>query len=268
MKLKVIDTAKIEKGSIELPAQFNENIRPDVIKRAVQTIQSHNAQPYGASPDAGKRSSAYVSKRRRAWKTTYGIGQSRTPRKVMSHRGTRMNWTGAFAPQTVGGRRSHPPKASKIIKLKLNKKENRFAIRSAMSATLIKDIVKARGHKIPETYPFVLEESIEKLDKTSKVKSVLKKLGFEDDLKRASVKKVRAGRGTMRGRKYNKKKSLLLVVSEDCPLVKAAKNIPGIDIVDAKSINTELLAPGTMIGRATLFTTKAIKAIGQNKLFI
>ena len=49
-----------------------------------------------------------------------------------------MNWVGAFAPGTVGGRRAHPPKSEKIWSKKINKKENAKAIRSAISATLLK----------------------------------------------------------------------------------------------------------------------------------
>jgi len=143
MELKILNKEAKETGKIKLPEQFKEQVRTDLVKRAVLAIQANNRQRYGASPEAGKRASAYVSKRRRNYKTTYGIGQSRTPRKVMSRSGTRFNWVGAFAPQTVGGRRAHPPKASKIWTQKINTLENRKAIRSALSATIIPEIVRA-----------------------------------------------------------------------------------------------------------------------------
>ena len=38
-----------------------------------------------------------------------------------------MNWVGAFAPGTVGGRKAHAPNAEKIFDKKINKKENRKA---------------------------------------------------------------------------------------------------------------------------------------------
>ena len=41
----------------------------------------------------------------------------------MSRSGTRLNFTGAFAPGTVGGRRAHPPKAEKNWQEKVNKKD-------------------------------------------------------------------------------------------------------------------------------------------------
>ncbi|MBD3355310.1 50S ribosomal protein L4, partial [Candidatus Woesearchaeota archaeon] len=149
MELKIITTKNEEKGKKSLPSQFSEELRPDLIYRAVMTLQANKRQKYGASPEAGKRASAFLSKRRRKYRGTYGIGQSRTPRKVLTRRGTRMYYVGAFAPQTVGGRRAHPPKAGKDWSKKINKKENKKAIRSALSAVVQQDIVKERGHLAP-----------------------------------------------------------------------------------------------------------------------
>lgn len=268
MKLNIINLENKEIGKKELPEQFSEEVRPDLIKRAVHAIQSHKRQKYGASPDAGKRASAYLSKRRKKYRGTYGIGQSRTPRKIMSRRGRRMFYVGAFAPQTVGGRRAHPPKPEKEWSKKINKKERRKAIRSAMTAVMIKEIVKGRNHFVPENYPFIVDDKIEKINKTKEAKEALEKLGFGKELERSSVKKIRAGKGKARGRKYRKKKGLLIVTSKECNLTKTAKNIAGIDIEQVKNINAELLAPGAEPGRITLFTKSAIEKIEKEGLFI
>lgn len=267
MKIHILSGDGKEKSSTELPEQFNETVRTDLIKRAVLAIQAMNRQPYGASPEAGKRASAYLSKRRRNYRGTYGIGQSRTPRKIMSRSGTRIYYVGAFAPQTVGGRRAHPPKASKIWEKKINEKENRKAIRSALSATMNKEIVKARGHKVPNNYPFIISDSFESIKKTSELKKSLDTLGFQDEMKRAQVKKVRAGIGKLRGRKYKKKTSILFVVSKECDLMKSANNLPGTEAVLIDNINAELLAPGAEPGRLTLFTEGAIAKLKETKMF-
>ena len=47
MKLKIISKGNKEKGSIELPKQFNEEIRADIIIRAVETIHANKRQAYG-----------------------------------------------------------------------------------------------------------------------------------------------------------------------------------------------------------------------------
>lgn len=255
-------------GERDLPSQFSESYRPDLIKRAVHSLQSNARQRYGAGPEAGKRSSSDLSKRRRKYRGSYGFGISRVNRKIHSRRGTRMYWVGAFSPQTVGGRRSHPPKSEKKFEVKLNKKENRKAIRSAIAATIMKKIVAERGHKIPENYPFIIDSAFEKLNKTSEAKNTLNTLGFSDELERSLIKKVKSGIGKLRGRKYRRKKSVLIIVGEDCPLLKTAKNISGVDVVKVNALNAELLAPGAMPGRLTLWTVNAIDTLEKNKLFM
>jgi len=268
MKLSILDKEAKEVGKQELPSQFNEEVRPDLIKRAVLAIQSHKRQPYGSKPTAGRRQKAKLSRRRHDYKTAYGIGIGRVPRKIMSHSGTRFNWVGAEAPGTVGGRRAHPPKAEKILDQKINKKERKKAIRSAIAATIKRDLVEKRGHVPPKTYPFILDDKIETLSKTKEVIQLFEKIGLTNELGRTNKTKIRSGKSKMRGRKYQKTKSLLLVVGSDCNLLKSVSNIPGVDIVDVKNLNAELLAPGADIARLTIFTKKAIETLEKNKLFI
>ena len=267
MKLNILDSTRNKVGEINLPIQFEEEFRPDLIQRAVSAIQSHKRHVHAASPEAGKRSSAKLSRRRRKYRGSYGIGISRVPRKILTRRGTRMNWVGAFAPGTVGGRRAHPPKSEKILWKKINDKERRKSIRSAISATVLKHIVAERGHIMPSEYPFILEDKFELLDKTKSVLESLRKLGMEHELERVEEKKVRAGRGKSRGRKYKKKKGPLIVVSKKDKLSKAVANISGIDVVEVKSLNTELLAPGGKAGRLTLWTRAAIDILDKENMF-
>ena len=266
MKLKVLSVAKTEKGTMDLPSQFHETIRPDVIYRAVLAIYSNKRQPYGTDPRAGKKSMAKLSRRRRNWKGSYGHGISRVPRKIVSRSGTQFNWIGAFAPMTVGGMRAHPPKSWKSWKMKVNKKENRKAIRSAMAATLSKELVKSKGHEVPENYPFIIESKIEKISKTAELVDTLKKLGFENELERAT-RKIRAGMGKARGRKYKTTRGMLIVVSQPCELQNAAENLTGVEVAEIKKINAEILAPGASAGRMTIFTESAIEMLAKEKLF-
>jgi|SRR3989338_237927 len=267
MKLTIIGKDQNKKGEKQLPSQFNEEYRPDLIRRAVHALQSLRMHRYGSALLAGMRSSSRVSKRRRNWRGCYGFGISRVNRKVLSRRGTRMFWVGAFTPQTTGGRRAHPPKVEKQLDKKINIKERRKAIRSAISATIVKSLVQERGHHVPENYPFIISSDVETLEKTKDIKDTLSKLGFSEELDRSLVKSVRAGIGKRRGRRYKKKKGILVVVGDKCPLLKSAQNISGIDIVEARSLNVELLAPGAMAGRVTLWTEKAIDALEKEKLF-
>ena len=124
MKLPIYNKEMNQKGEKELPSQFSEAYRPDLIKRAVLSLQSRARQVYGADPQAGQRHSSELSKRRRKYRGCYGFGISRVNRKILSRRGTRFNWVGATSPQTRGGRRAHPPKAEKQFAQKINKKES------------------------------------------------------------------------------------------------------------------------------------------------
>ncbi len=268
MKAEVLNLDGSKKGDVELPKQFLEEYRPDLIKRAVLSIQSHKRQAYGQSPESGLRPSAKTSKRRRAFRGSYGKGISRVPRKVFTRRGTQFNWEGAVAPGTVGGRRAHPSKAEKDWSLSINTTERKKAIRSAIAATTKKDLVEERGHRVGREVPIVVDAAAEGLKKAKDASALLSKLGMGDELKRLKEKKVRAGKGKSRGRRYRKKVGPLFIVSEKCELQKSAKNIPGAEVATVDSLNAELLAPGTHAGRLAIWSEKAIERLGKESLFI
>jgi large subunit ribosomal protein L4e len=265
MKAKIRSITGTEVGDITLPEQFFTVVRPDLVRRAVLAINSHKKQPYGSKPGAGMRASSKLSRRRRDYKTAYGHGISRVPRKIMSHSGTRFNWVGSQAPNTVGGRRAHPPKAGKIISQKINNKERKKAVLSALAASVNKDMVAKRGHIFTD-YPIIIEDSFENIKKTKEVIDALVKNGLEKELARSEKKKVREGKGKARGRKYRIRKGPLLVVSKNCDVVLSARNIPGVDVSTAKDLNALLLAPGGSCGRLTVYTKGAIEYFNKDKM--
>ncbi|MBT3408132.1 50S ribosomal protein L4 [Candidatus Woesearchaeota archaeon] len=266
--LKIYDTNGKEIGKIEMPEQFNQQIKYTLIKKCVLALRANARQKYGADPLAGQKCVANMSHRRRKFNTAYGSGQSRIPRMRFSRKGTQFHRRGAFISSTIGGRRAHPPKAEKNWTQKINKKENRTAIRSALSASLNKTIVEKRGHKLGSLYPFILDDSFKDIKKTKQVKESLLKLDLNDELKRVETRKIRAGHGKVRGRRYVTKSGPLIVVDNDCDLKKSARNILGIEIVKVNQINAKLLAPGSQPGRLTLFTKSAIETMQKNKLFM
>lgn len=268
MKAEILNIDGTKKGEITLPKQFEEEYRPDLIKRAVLVVQSNKRQPFGTDVEAGTRPSAKTSKRRRKYRSSYGKGISRVPRKVMSRQGTQFNWTGTFAPGTVSGRAAHPPKAEKVWALKINIAERKKAIRSAIAATAIKELAEKRGHKVGKALPIIIDAKAEDLKKSKEAVEMLAKLGLKDEIKRLETKKVRAGKGKSRGRKYKKKVGPLLIVSGNCALQKSAANISGIDIVIVESLNAELLAPGTHAGRLAVWSEKAIEKMDKENLFV
>lgn len=228
---------------IELPSVFDEYYRPDLIKRAVLSIQSKRFQPHGTDPLAGIRSSAV------GWGS--GRGVSHVPRLKNGSRAAKV-------PQAKGGREAHPPVIAKILELKVNKQEKWMALRSAIAATAITDLVEMRGHLFEGEAPFVVDESFEAIEKTSDIIKALSVLGLYADVERAKdSKKIRAGRGKTRGRRYKSRKSVLFVTGDE-PL-RAAQNLAGVDSVSIYDLDVEMLAPGTHAGRLTIWSESALK---------
>jgi len=268
MKIPVFNLNCKKDGEIELPKQFSEARRVSSIKKAVRAYLANQRQKYGAYRLAGMRQSAELSRRRRDYKTSYGHGISRVQRKVLSRRGSRMYWVGAVSPGTVGGRKAHPAKPDKLWAEKINISERRAAIRSALSSSMNRALVEKRGHFIPKDYPFALSQDFEEISKTKEFIEKLKMLGFENELNRISVPVKNKGKAKLRNRKKRAKKGLLVIVSKGCKLTRAARNIPGIDIVSIKNLNTYDLAPGYNDGRAVIITVPSIETIKEKNLFM
>ena len=265
MKVPVYDLKGKETEKVKLPKQFESPLREDLIRKAVKAIQKNKVQPHGSSKAAGRKSSAVFRGTRRGYGHSYNWSVARLPRILL--RGGRRVGRVMNVPQAVGGPAAHPPRASRIWKLKLNDKERRLAIRSALTATTNKDTVVARGHNVPNDYPFLVVDKFEELSKTKDVVAAFELLGLSSELERASKKKFRSGRGKSRGRTYKKTKGPLLVVSGESPVIKAAKNLAGVDVVIVNQLNADLLAPGAHPGRLTVFTKKAIEKLEKEKLF-
>jgi large subunit ribosomal protein L4e len=257
--VKIYNIAGTAAGEMKLPSVFSTPYRPDLIQRAVLSSQSNRRQPYGADPLAGKRTSAHFRGARRGFGCMQNREMARGPRIFGSSPG--QDFRERFAPQARGGRQSHPPKIDKIWALKINDKERKLALASAIAATADAAVVAARGHKLGAELPVVVENDVQKISKTKELMKILAALKLDGDVERASVRRVRAGRGKMRGRKYKTKKSLLIVVGEDKGVCKAARAIAGVDVCTVAKLNAELLAPGGHAGRLTVWSKDAVEQL-------
>merc|ERR1719299_321617 len=118
----------------------------------------------------------------------------------------------------------------------------------------------ARGHKIGEVseLPLVVSEGAESLTKTKVALDLLKKLGCEEELKKVTdSKKVRSGKGKMRNRRYTMRRGPLVVYSEDSGIVRAMRNVPGVETTSVDSLNLLQVAPGGNFGRFIIWTESA-----------
>jgi large subunit ribosomal protein L4e len=266
------DISVSDGSKIALPDSFATPLREDLVKLAVASSRANRRQPYGSRPHVGKRKPMAGMKHSVEW-----WGKGRGVSRIMRRTGQKR---AAQNPHTLGGRRAHGPKVEKIWARKLNQKERRLARDTALSATTDMEMVSSRGHQISEevsALPIILGNYVEVRDgkkvefdfesfnhgsATRKVLAIFNGLGLGDDLQRArDGRKIRAGKATMRGRVHKTPKSILLVVKEKSGLAQAARNLPGVDVVAAKDLNAEDLAPGGALGRLTVFTKSAVEEL-------
>lgn len=239
---------------IELPPVFEEELRPDVIRRAVLSAQTARLQPWGTDFMAGKRTSAET------W------GKGRGVARVRRVKGSRhpAAGKGAFAPHTVGGRKAHPPKVGRVLYERINRKERQLAIRSAIAATKEKQLVSSRGHVVSgiAELPIVISDEFEGIKKAKQTREVLQRLGVWQDIKRVvQSRRVRAGKGKMRGRRYRQAVGPLVVVAQDRGIKLGASNLPGVEVTTVNNLNAERLAPGGVPGRLTVWTKSAVQKL-------
>jgi large subunit ribosomal protein L4e len=254
LKVDVLDIQGQSKEKIELPKVFEEPVREDLIRRAFMVIRSNKRQSYGTDVMAGKRTSAhYHGYRRHRW-TMMSREMAMMPR-LHGKIPLQQMFRARFAPQVTKGREAHPPKVEKIWEEKINRKERKKAIRSALAATAIKELLVKRGHKAEnlKELPVVVDDEIQEMKKSKELQNFLKKIGLEEELKRIKEKKIKR-------KKYKKKVGPLIVVSEDKGISKAAKNL-GLDTCFVKNLNAEILAPGGVPGRLVIWSKSAIEKL-------
>jgi large subunit ribosomal protein L4e len=264
MKTVIYDINGKEKEKIELPSCFSTGIREDLVARVLKAKKSK--QPYGPSPVAGKQVSAKgkMRHRRHVWQTHYGRGMSRIPRKVMSRRGSQFNWEGAEVPQAKGGMRAHPPKAISMINTKkVNKKELKTALNSAISATASEKFIKKRYSRLKDekikSLPLIVESNLISLKAKEILKALKSLLGEKIYNIAIKTKTQRPGKGKLRGRKYKKSAGVLLVLGE-----KEKLKTSSFDVANVKTLSVTDLAGGGL-GRLTIYTENAIKNLGEKK---
>jgi len=263
MKADVLTVGGKKLKEISLPNLFSSKIREDIISKILETKKVQ--QPYGPSPQAGKSNSASgkIRHRRHVWKTHYGKGIARIPRKIMTRKGSQFNWTGATVPQAVGGRRAHPPKPiSMINNNKINKKEMKIALASALTATGKIEEMKKRYEtlgnlNLKKQLPLIVDEEFSKL-KSKELLENFKKILGEELFKIAIIKKsVRSGKGKLRGRKYKSNAGLLFVVGKN-EKVKTSM----VDVKSSENVSVLDLAKGKP-GRLTVYTENAIEDLSK-----
>lgn len=233
-----------------MPHVMESPIRPDLVAFVHYNIARNHRQAYGVKDNAGYQTSA------ESWGT--GRAVARIPR--VAGGGTHRAGQAAFGNMCRGGGMFAPNKVWRRWHRSVNLTQRRHAVASAIAASAFSGIVMGHGHRIndiPEL-PLVVSDNVEAYQKTKQAVSFLSKIGCDEELQRVNdSKKVRAGRGKSRNRRYTMRKGPLVVFNEDNGLVRAFANVPGVDTCHIDRLNLLQLAPGGAVGRFIIWTRSA-----------
>ncbi|AAS50558.1 AAR191Cp [Eremothecium gossypii ATCC 10895] len=249
-------TGESSSAALPLPAVFSAPIRPDIVHSVFTSVNKNKRQAYAVSEKAGHQTSA------ESWGT--GRAVARIPR--VGGGGTHRSGQAAFGNMCRGGRMFAPTKTWRKWNVKVNHNEKRYATASAIAASAVASLVLARGHrveKIPEI-PLVVSSDLESIKKTKEAVAALKAVGAHSDVvKVLKSKKLRAGKGKYRNRRFTQRRGPLVVYAEDNGIVNAFRNIPGVETANVASLGLLQLAPGAHLGRFVIWTESAFAKLDQ-----
>lgn len=241
-------------GETTLPTVMTAPIRTDIVQFVHTNMNKNHRQAYAVNIYAGKMPSAS------SWGT--GRAVARIPR--VGGGGTSRSGQGAFGNMCRGGRMFAPTKTWRKWHRKINVTQKRYAVASALAASAVPALVMARGHKIDEVpeIPLVVDNSIESSKKTSAAKDILAALGAIDDVnKAAESKKIRAGKGKARNRRYTLRRGPLVIYNTNDGVEQAFRNLPGVELCCVSRLNLLQLAPGGHMGRFCIWSQAALDSL-------
>lgn len=253
-KKKLKSFGLVSKSQTALPDVFTAPIRTDIVNRMHAHLRKNLRHPYAVSRFAGHNYAA------EGWGT--GRAVSRIPR--VPGGGTHRSGQGVFGNMCRTGRMFSPTKTWRKWMHLIKKNERRYAICSAIAASGITALVMGRGHRIERLneIPFVVTDEVEAYSKTRDAFNFLKRCHALDDVKKVKAsKKVRNGQGKARNRRYKQSRGPLVVYKSDKGIVRAFRNIPGVDVASVDRLNLLDLAPGGHVGRFVIWTEAAFKEL-------
>ncbi|KAJ3123925.1 hypothetical protein HK098_001570 [Nowakowskiella sp. JEL0407] len=240
--------------TVALPSVLTAPIRPDVVRFVHTNMAKNSRQAYSVNVDAGHQTSA------ESWGT--GRAVARIPR--VSGGGTHRAGQAAFGNMCRGGRMFAPTKIWRKWHVKTNQNQKRYAVASALAASALPALVQARGHKIDKVneIPLVVSDGVESFTKTKSAVALLKAVNAYDDVQKViDSKTMRAGVGKIRNRRFRQRRGPLVIYNKDDGIVKAFRNIPGVELVNVDALNLLLLAPGGHVGRFVIWTRSAFEKL-------
>ncbi len=229
---------------------FTAPIRNDIVQFVHTNMAKNRRQAHGVATLAGKMHSA------ESWGT--GRAVARIPR--ISGSGTHRSGQAAFGNMCRKGHMFAPLKTYRKWHRKINLKQKRHAVASALAASACTPLVMARGHRIENVPELPLVVDSLNVETTKTMLATLERFGAGDDMKRVRAsKKIRSGKGKLRNSRYVMRKGPLVIFGDENNLVKrTARNLPGVEFCHVTRLNLLQLAPGGHLGRFIIWTKDAM----------
>ncbi|UZP44475.1 hypothetical protein NXS19_012287 [Fusarium pseudograminearum] len=209
-----------------IPAVFTSPIRPDIVQQVHTGMAKNKRQPYSVSEKAGHQTSA------ESWGT--GRAVARIPR--VSGGGTHRAGQAAFGNMCRSGRMFAPTKVWRRWHIKVAVGQKRYAVCSALAASAAVPLLQARGHQVnsvPEV-PLVIDSAVFEaaaIAKTSAALGLLKAVGAGEDVSKVkNSKKIRAGKGKLRGRRHRQRRGPLVIYSPR-PMARSSSPLSATSLV-------------------------------------
>jgi len=243
-------------GSVKMPSVLSSPLRPDLVRYIHTNVSKNRRQAISVGAKVGYETAA------ESWGT--GRAVARIPRAPGG--GTHRAGQGAFGNMCRGGGMFCPTKTWRRWHRRVNITQKRHAVATALAASSLPPLVMARGHRIGEVseLPLVVSDGFESIQKTKEAVETLKKLGCGEELQRVlDSKKIRAGKGKMRNRRYKMRCGPLVIYNEDNGITRALRNIPGVEMACVTRMNILRLAPGGHFGRFVIWTEGAMKKLQE-----
>mmetsp|Transcript_28209 Transcript_28209/g.51320 ORF Transcript_28209/g.51320 Transcript_28209/m.51320 type:complete len:407 (-) Transcript_28209:57-1277(-) len=243
-------------GTMPFPAVLATPLRPDLVHTVHTDVSKNRRQAYGITAKSGYETAA------ESWGT--GRAVARIPR--VPGGGTHRAGQGAFGNMCRGGGMFSASKAWRRWHRKVNLRQKRHAVVSCLAASALPPLVMAHGHRIDEVaeLPLVVDNPAEAMTKTKQAVEMLKKLGLGAELQKViDSKRIRNTKGKMRNRRYVMRKGPLVIYKEDNGIVRACRNIPGVETASVEKLNLLKLAPGGQFGRLLVWTEGAFGALTE-----
>merc|ERR1711966_481363 len=98
----------------------------------------------------------------------------------------------------------------------------------------------------------------------SQAKEILAAVGAYDDVEKAAAsKKIRAGKGKARNRRYVLRRGPLVIYASNDGVERAFRNLPGVELCCVTRLNLLQLAPGGHMGRFCVWSQAALEALDE-----